>query len=228
MGIAVGGQPRIIETRPAGYLSDGPPEVLGGRGQPRALAGSYADFITLFSPFRGHVRIVVDQRRQVSGPKLLTNAFRNVTGQGGSTAGYGDPGALVFPPKPVVKPGSIGGAKKVQREKMKMSPRTSWKRSQPLVAEGKVRLLKPAGVTIEINDKVLLPPAKRLQSVSISAPGGYRRSALTDFPHYHRGVTMDNVPISTAQFPSNWELSALRATTVLRFIQRLRESGPNA
>ena len=29
----------------------------------------------------------------------------------------------------------------------------------------------------------------------------------------------DNVPISTAQFPSNWELSAARATSVVRFLQ---------
>jgi chemotaxis protein MotB len=29
----------------------------------------------------------------------------------------------------------------------------------------------------------------------------------------------DNVPIATAQFPSNWELSAARATTVVRFLQ---------
>jgi chemotaxis protein MotB len=29
----------------------------------------------------------------------------------------------------------------------------------------------------------------------------------------------DNVPISTAQFPSNWELSVARATTVVRFLQ---------
>ena len=28
----------------------------------------------------------------------------------------------------------------------------------------------------------------------------------------------DNIPISTAQFPSNWELSAVRATTVLRYL----------
>jgi chemotaxis protein MotB len=28
----------------------------------------------------------------------------------------------------------------------------------------------------------------------------------------------DNVPIASAQFPSNWELSALRATTVLRYL----------
>ena len=29
----------------------------------------------------------------------------------------------------------------------------------------------------------------------------------------------DNIPIQTELFPSNWELSAVRATTVLRFIQ---------
>jgi chemotaxis protein MotB len=28
----------------------------------------------------------------------------------------------------------------------------------------------------------------------------------------------DNVPIATSQFPSNWELSAVRATTVLRYL----------
>ncbi|MCG8381067.1 MAG: OmpA family protein [Gammaproteobacteria bacterium] len=39
------------------------------------------------------------------------------------------------------------------------------------------------------------------------------------FPDYHvrvRGHT-DNVPIATPQFASNWELSAVRATTILRF-----------
>jgi chemotaxis protein MotB len=42
----------------------------------------------------------------------------------------------------------------------------------------------------------------------------------------------DNVPIASSQFPSNWELSALRATTVLRFLiahgvsaQRLAAAG---
>jgi chemotaxis protein MotB len=39
--------------------------------------------------------------------------------------------------------------------------------------------------------------------------------APTDFPITIEGHT-DNVPINTPQFPSNWELSAVRATTVLR------------
>ena len=39
--------------------------------------------------------------------------------------------------------------------------------------------------------------------------------ATADFPVTIEGHT-DNVPIKTAAFPSNWELSAVRATTVLR------------
>ena len=35
----------------------------------------------------------------------------------------------------------------------------------------------------------------------------------------------DNIPISTNKFPSNWELSAVRSTTVLRY---LLEKGVNA
>ncbi len=40
------------------------------------------------------------------------------------------------------------------------------------------------------------------------------------FPEYMINIKghTDNVPISTAQFPSNWELSAIRATTVLKHL----------
>jgi len=43
---------------------------------------------------------------------------------------------------------------------------------------------------------------------------------IAEYPEYSiniKGYT-DNVPISTAQFPSNWELSAVRATTVLKYL----------
>jgi chemotaxis protein MotB len=42
---------------------------------------------------------------------------------------------------------------------------------------------------------------------------GYEDKAIRVVGH------TDNVPISTAQFPSNWELSVARATTVVRFLQ---------
>ncbi len=43
---------------------------------------------------------------------------------------------------------------------------------------------------------------------------------IDKYPEYYvniKGYT-DNVPISTNEFPSNWELSAIRATTVLKYL----------
>ncbi len=37
----------------------------------------------------------------------------------------------------------------------------------------------------------------------------------------------DNIPISTSQFPSNWELSAFRATTVLRYFSEQKGIDPS-
>jgi len=57
---------------------------------------------------------------------------------------------------------------------------------------------------------------------------------LTDYPEYNINIKghTDNSPISTAIFPSNWELSAVRATTVLKYLiskgvrpQRLTATG---
>ncbi|MCK5165163.1 MAG: flagellar motor protein MotB [Desulfobacula sp.] len=43
---------------------------------------------------------------------------------------------------------------------------------------------------------------------------------LYDYPEYNINIKghTDNTPISTAIFPSNWELSAVRATTVLKYL----------
>lgn len=57
---------------------------------------------------------------------------------------------------------------------------------------------------------------------------------LYDYPEYNINIKghTDNIPISTAIFPSNWELSAVRATTVLKYLvikgvlpQRLTATG---
>lgn len=36
----------------------------------------------------------------------------------------------------------------------------------------------------------------------------------------------DNMPINTPQFPSNWELSVIRATTVIRFFTENEKLAP--
>ena len=89
---------------------------------------------------------------------------------------------------------------------------------KPLVNGGKVRVTQTArGVTLEINASVLfaegdaaLTPAARatLQTVA---------GLLKDDPHgiEVEGFT-DNTPIGNPAFASNWELSAVRATTVVR------------
>ncbi|MCG8567330.1 MAG: OmpA family protein [Desulfobacterales bacterium] len=57
---------------------------------------------------------------------------------------------------------------------------------------------------------------------------------FNDFPEYTINIKghTDNQPIATRQFPSNWELSAIRATTVLKYMiqqgispQRLTATG---
>jgi chemotaxis protein MotB len=57
---------------------------------------------------------------------------------------------------------------------------------------------------------------------------------LDDYPEYNINIKghTDNIPISTILFPSNWELSAVRATTVLKYLiskgvapQRLTATG---
>ncbi|CCK80392.1 OmpA/MotB family protein [Desulfobacula toluolica] len=57
---------------------------------------------------------------------------------------------------------------------------------------------------------------------------------LYDYPEYNINIKghTDNIPISTPIFPSNWELSAIRATTVLQYLvlqgirpQRLTATG---
>lgn len=181
---------------------------------------SYADFITLLFAFFVVMYALssINEGKYKVLSNSLTNAFRNVTGQAGGQPLTLTPGAPVLPPKPVVKVDRQAEQKKVEREKMKNVAKDIMEALQPLVAAGKVRLLETSrGVTIEINDSVLFAAGQaRLQAPSVSALGAIAQVlAATDFPITIEGHT-DNVPIATPQFPSNWELSALRATTVLR------------
>jgi len=82
------------------------------------------------------------------------------------------------------------------------------------------------------------------KALFISGSAGLNRAAtsifdeiiqiLDDYPEYNINIKghTDNIPISTPLFPSNWELSAVRATTVLKYLiskgispQRLTATG---
>ena len=98
---------------------------------------------------------------------------------------------------------------------------------EPLVRSGKVRVMEtPRGISIEVSDSILFSPGQAL--LGAEAVRALRSVAEVvsagDYPITIEGHT-DNVPIKTPMFPSNWELSAVRATTVLRLFN---DAGVNA
>lgn len=72
---------------------------------------------------------------------------------------------------------------------------------------------------LEIQDSVLFKSSE----ANLTASGGALLKRLTPLLKQAVGLILieghtDNIPIKTAQFPSNWELGASRATSVLHFL----------
>ena len=179
---------------------------------------SYADFITLLFAFfvvmyalssvnEGKYRVLSDS---------MVSAFRNVHINTSSQIPL-----MTIPPIQSQKSAAVRAqeaAKQKQRDKMRNVAKDIMEVMAPLIEQGKVRVIETSrGVSIEINDSILFSPGQALlQPPLVKAMQGIAEVlAPTDFPVIIEGHT-DNVPIRNAQFPSNWELSAVRATTVLR------------
>jgi chemotaxis protein MotB len=81
--------------------------------------------------------------------------------------------------------------------------------------------MEPGRVNLQIRDKILFALGKA--NLTVNGQGVLRKLVplLNAGPHSIsvEGHT-DPIPISNLQFPSNWELSAQRATTVLRYLVR--------
>lgn len=180
---------------------------------------SYADFITLLFAFF----VVMYALSSVNEGKYrvlsssMVNAFRNVPANTAS-----DTQVVVPMPIPQQKPAAAtktpDPVKQKQRDKMRNVAKDILEVMAPLIEQGKVRVIETSrGVTIEINDSILFSPGQALlQPPLVKAMRAIADViAASDFPITIEGHT-DNVPINTLQFPSNWELSAVRATTVLR------------
>jgi len=184
---------------------------------------SYADFITLLFAFfvvmyalstinEGKYR-VLSESLNIAFRSLLTDQKAVVT----AGPPLSPPVIVPAPPPPEAKK-EVDAGKSKRRDKMRNMARDIMDALAPLVREGKVRVLETSrGVTVEINDSVLFAPGQaRLEAPSVSALAAVAALlAESEYPVTIEGHT-DNIPIRTAQFPSNWELSAMRATTVLR------------
>lgn len=185
---------------------------------------SYADFITLLFAFF----VVMYAISQVNEGKYrvlsdtLSSAFRNIPGSASGAM------VAVNPNAPV--PGTLQQHKltssnlkvdetlRRNKEKLRNMAKDVNEALAPLVREGQVRITEGAlGITIDINANVLFPPGEsRLDIGAVRALAAVAQIlAPTDFPITVEGHT-DNVPISTPLFPSNWELSGMRASSVVR------------
>ncbi|HWU84961.1 MAG TPA: flagellar motor protein MotD [Rhodocyclaceae bacterium] len=184
---------------------------------------SYADFITLLFAFfvvmyaissvnEGKYRVLSD---------AINSAFRNIPG---TTAGAmqvvttTQNSQLITPPQ--IKPSNpkVEEIKRKSRERMRNMAQQLKEALNPLVKKGQVRVTETAlGITLDIDASVLFASGEATldeKAIIVLANVG-RILAGSDFPITVEGHT-DNTPIGTPQFPSNWELSAVRATSVVR------------
>jgi len=199
---------------------------------------SYADFITLLFAFfvvmyaisqvnEGKYRVLSDSLLQAFKPDAPTETMR---------VPKSDPGGML--PSGVIPHLPINRAEEAKRrareQRMRAIAQQVLQALAPLVQNGQVRVTESArGIAVEINASMLfksaqatLEPASKRALIAVA-----QVLAAGDNPVEVEGHT-DREPISTPQFPSNWELSGARASSVVRLFvdsgvtaQRLVASG---
>ena len=109
----------------------------------------------------------------------------------------------------------------VKREKMNQIEKDLTAALKPLIEDGKIGVMQtPKGVRIDIIDSYLFSPG----SATVTSPAAM--ATLTQIAPIlvkgDQGIDVeghtDNQPINTKAFNSNWELSAIRATSVLNIL----------
>lgn len=176
---------------------------------------SYADFITLLFAFFVvmYAISVVNEGKY----KVLSDALGDAFGARAKTAQASSVVEQQLPLSSILAHKRAEAARR-DREMLTTLARQLTARLAPLVREGKVRVTQNGrGVTVEINAALLFdegdakPTQEARETVQAVA------ALLKDDPHAIEveGHT-DTTPISNARFASNWELSAVRASSMVR------------
>jgi chemotaxis protein MotB len=181
---------------------------------------SYADFMTLLFAFfvvMYAVSSVEDKKL-----KLLSNSINQALGQpSNQTKGTAPPAVAVITPELLLLQAQE------QRRKLAILHETSQMKSMadaltqklaPLVQQGQVRISQTSrGISIEINASILFAPAEARLNAQAMLAIQTVAEVLKPYPNaLEIGGFTDNQTISTTEFPSNWELSAARASRVVR------------
>jgi chemotaxis protein MotB len=179
---------------------------------------SYADFITLLFAFFVVMYAIssVNESKYRALADSLVSAFGSVPAM---PAYHGEqPAAPPTPLKPTISQKRGSDALRREKEQLTRIARDILKVLAPLINEGKVRVTQTdRGVKVEINASVLFAPGDAKLAEETSQALKAVAAVLKDDHHAIQveGHT-DSVPISNALFPSNWELSAVRASSVVR------------
>lgn len=180
---------------------------------------SYADFMTLLFAFFVVMYAIssINEGKYRVLSNSLTGAFGRATTSLGKIPEAPSAQPVAFDPLSSAKTKG-GDPLRKEREKMTGIAKDILVVLEPLVREGKVRVTQTSrGVTIEINASVLFAPGEAKLNLDSSQALIAIASVLSADNHAIQveGHT-DNQPIKNPVFPSNWELSAVRASTVVR------------
>lgn len=183
---------------------------------------SYADFITLLFAFfvvMYSISSVSEGKYRVLSDSLI-NAFRNVPPNTKSTS-IAPPLNGADTPRGVMARKAAARAEEQRREARERVERMVANLTQalgPLIKDGKVTVTDTGkGISIDINASVLFGSGDAQLGSEASAILKNVADVLRtiDYPIVVAGHS-DDLPISSSQFPSNWELSSMRAGSVVR------------
>jgi len=107
-----------------------------------------------------------------------------------------------------------------RQEKMEIIARDIMAAFDPLLKNGQMRVMSSdLGVRVEIEASLLFAPGEALLHEESRRVLGSIAEVLKnlDYAIQVEGHT-DNMPVATEKFPSNWELSAVRASSVVRLL----------
>lgn len=176
---------------------------------------SYADFITLLFAFFVvmYAISIVNEGKYAVLSEALGDAFggRSVAPQAHTSV---EP---VLPLSHIVNRKRVEAARR-ERERMEILAKDLTATLMPLVKSGQVRVTQNArGIGIELNASVLFAQGEATLQNEAREVLGAVAGLLKDAPQRIEveGHT-DNLPITNERFASNWELSAVRAASVVR------------
>jgi chemotaxis protein MotB len=177
---------------------------------------SYADFITLLFAF--FVVMYAVSVVNVGKYKVLSDALGDAFGGRGAATKVNT--SIEVEPLPLANiiARKRAEAAKRDRERLELLARKMNSVLAPLVNTGKVRVTQNSrGITVEINASVLFGEGDATLTGNARETLGTVADLLKDDTHAIEveGHT-DTTPIRNAAFPSNWELSAVRASSVVR------------